>query len=140
MNDYEFDETAIVTSGDGVGVGKVFHFVQGKYSLHQRAYRIRVQQPTLLPKFVFYFMRNRFHEYMLKAAVRSSVASVRRPMLERFPLPIPTLDEQQRVVTILDSFEALVNDLSIGLPAEIRARREQYEYYRDRLLTFREAA
>ncbi|MCO5118231.1 MAG: restriction endonuclease subunit S [Burkholderiaceae bacterium] len=57
---------------------------------------------------------------------------------ERFPFP--PLEEQERIVSILDKFDALVNDLSSGLPAEIRARRQQYEHYRDRLLTFREAA
>ena len=57
-----------------------------------------------------------------------------------FRIPIPPLHDQERVVTILDKFDALVNDLSIGLPAELAARRKQYEYYRDRLLTFEEAA
>lgn len=51
-------------------------------------------------------------------------------------LPIPPLDEQHRIVALLDKFDALCNDLTSGLPAEIDARRRQYEYYRDRLLTF----
>ena len=55
-------------------------------------------------------------------------------------IPIPTLDEQIRIVKILDKFDALVNDLSIGLPAEIHARKKQYSYYRDKLLTFKQAA
>ncbi|MFH1097567.1 MAG: restriction endonuclease subunit S [Candidatus Desantisbacteria bacterium] len=49
---------------------------------------------------------------------------------------MPPLAEQQRIVTILDKFDALVNDISVGLPAELNARRKQYEYYRGRLLTF----
>jgi len=53
---------------------------------------------------------------------------------------LPTLSEQDRIVSILDNFDALVNDISVGLPAELAARRKQYEYYRDRLLTFKEAA
>lgn len=53
--------------------------------------------------------------------------------------PIPPLAEQARIVAILDKFDALVNDLSVGLPAELAARRKQYEHYRDRLLTFKEA-
>ncbi len=58
----------------------------------------------------------------------------------RYPIPIPPLEEQARIVAILDKFDALVNDLSSGLPAELTARRRQYQYYRDRLLEFREAA
>ena len=59
--------------------------------------------------------------------------------LKQLSIPIPSLEEQTRVAGILDKFDALVNDLSSGLPAEIAARRKQYEYYRDRLLTFKEA-
>ena len=58
--------------------------------------------------------------------------------LNRIPVPAPPFEEQARVVAILDKFDALVNDLSSGLPAELAARRKQYEYYRDRLLTFEE--
>lgn len=51
-------------------------------------------------------------------------------------LPVPPIEEQQRIVSILDRFDALCNDLTSGLPAEIEARQKQYEYYRDKLLTF----
>lgn len=54
-------------------------------------------------------------------------------------IPLPPLAEQERIVTILDRFDALCNDLTSGLPAEIEARKKQYEYYRDKLLTFKEA-
>ena len=53
--------------------------------------------------------------------------------------PIPPLAEQERIVAILDKFDALVNDLSQGIPTEIEARKKQYEYYRDRLLSFKNA-
>ena len=56
-----------------------------------------------------------------------------------YKIPLPPLEEQARIVAILDRFDALCNDLTQGLPAEIEARRKQYEYYRDRLLTFEEA-
>jgi type I restriction enzyme S subunit len=58
----------------------------------------------------------------------------------RLLIPVPPQDVQSRIVAILDKFDALVNDLSIGLPAEVAARRKLYEHYRDRLLTFEEAA
>ncbi|MCB8793996.1 restriction endonuclease subunit S, partial [Escherichia coli] len=53
-------------------------------------------------------------------------------------IPLPTFEEQRRVAAQLRAFDALANDLRIGLPAELAARRQQYEYYRNRLLTFRE--
>ena len=59
-------------------------------------------------------------------------------MLNNFPVPIPSLEEQHRIVSILDRFDALCNDLTSGLPAEIEARQKQYEYYRDKLLIFPE--
>lgn len=59
-------------------------------------------------------------------------------MLSKYKIPIPTLAEQGRIVAILDKFSAICNDLTSGLPAEIIARQKQYEYYRDKLLTFKE--
>ena len=56
--------------------------------------------------------------------------------MEKAKIPIPPIEEQERIVKILDQFDSLVNDISVGLPAEIKARREQYEYYRGKLLTF----
>ena len=60
--------------------------------------------------------------------------------LKKIKIPIPPLAEQERIVATLDKFDALVNDISDGLPAELNARRKQYEYYRDKLLTFEEYA
>ena len=137
-NDFEFDETAIITAGDGVGVGKVFHYVEGKYALHQRAYRIHINSPEVLPRYYFHYMRATFLSYIQKSMFQGSVASIRRPMLNAFPVPIPPLDVQQRLVNVLDNFELICSDLGIGLPAEIEARQKQYEYYRAVLLTFAE--
>lgn len=137
-NEYDFDETAIITSGDGVGVGKIFHFVSGKYALHQRAYRVHIISDNVLPKYFFYYFKNSFLTYISKASFHSSVTSIRRPMMINFPVPVPHLEVQQRIVGILDRFDVLCNDISSGLPAEIEARQKQYEYYRDKLLTFKE--
>ena len=137
-NEYEYDEIAVITAGDGVGVGKVFHYVEGKYALHQRAYRIHITAPFVLPKYFFYYMKQVFPNYITKTMYEGSVPSIRRPMLNAFSVAIPALEEQERIVSILDRFDALCNDLSIGLPAEIEARQKQYEYYRDKLLTFKE--
>lgn len=135
-NTYEYDETAIITSGDGVGVGKIFHYIEGKYALHQRAYRIHITDERIVPKFFYYYMKSVFLQYIEKNSFHSSVTSIRRPMLNQFPVPIPALEEQKRIVSILNRFDKFCNDISEGLPAEIAARQKQYEYYRDKLLTF----
>jgi len=91
-----------------------------------------------MAKYFFYYMKTTFYEYIQKNAVNSSVTSVRRPMMNNYTVPIPTLQEQQRIVDIFDRFDALCNDITTGLPAEIEARTKQYEYYRDKLLIFKE--
>lgn len=89
------------------------------------------------PKYISYlFQTELFFEYKKKAATGTKVVRVSGESMEKFKLPIPPLSEQQRIVSILDKFETLVNDLSKGLPAEIAAVQEQYEYYRNKLLTF----
>ena len=101
------------------------------------AFSVHPDTELLQPKFVYYFLQNRQdHIHSMKKG--SGVPHVRVREFESFSIPIPPLAEQARVVAILDKFDALVNDLSSGLPAEIAARRRQYEYYRDRLLTFKE--
>ena len=65
-----------------------------------------------------------------------NVASV--AVLKDIEIQIPSIDEQLRVVALLDRFDTLCNDITTGLPAEIEARKKQYEYYRDKLLTFKE--
>lgn len=135
-NNFDFDETAIITSGDGVGVGKIFHYVEGKYALHQRAYRIHITDEKVLPKFFYHYMSAKFYDYLKRVVFNSSVTSIRKQMLEKFPVPTPSLEEQERIVKILDRFDKLCNDLSEGLPAEIESRKQQYEFYRDKLLSF----
>jgi type I restriction enzyme S subunit len=68
----------------------------------------------------------------------SGFASVDMSKFKKHKIPIPPMDEQKRIVGILDRFDSLVNDISVGLPAEIAARRKQYKYYRNKLLTFNE--
>ena len=137
-NEYEFDEEAIITAGDGVGVGKVFHYVNGKYALHQRAYRIHPKDSELLGKYLYHYFVARFPGYIGKQMYQGSVPSIRRPMLNKFEVVIPPLEVQEKIAKILDNFDTICSDLNIGLPAEIEARQKQYEYYRDKLLTFAE--
>ena len=91
---------------------------------------------SLLVDFVFYYLFI-VDEFCKRHTNKSGFESVDMKALSKMPFPIPPLSVQRRIVSILDRFESLVNDISTGLPAEIAARRQQYEYYRDQLLSFR---
>ena len=84
----------------------------------------------------YYFQTQMFIGYKKRNASGTKVIRVHSDKLKKLSIPIPPLSEQNRIVEILDRFDALVNDISIGLPAEIEARRKQYEYYRGKLLNF----
>lgn len=78
-----------------------------------------------------------FFEHKKKHANGTKVIRISSENLKKYKIPIPSKEEQERIASILDKFDALVNDISQGLPAEITARRKQYEYYREKLLTFK---
>ena len=138
LNSYDYDETAIITAGDGVGVGKVFHFVNGKYALHQRAYRIHANTTKVEDKFLYYYFCTNFMKYIEKTMFKGSVPSIRRPMLNAFKIPVPPLEIQQKIVRLLDDFTAKTTKLQDNLNEELEACKKQYEFYRDKLLTFKE--
>ena len=75
---------------------------------------------------------------MAQRASNGTVQNLNADIVKSLELPVPSKDIQERIVSILDRFDTLCNDLTSGLPAEIEARRKQYEYYRDRILTFKE--
>ncbi len=96
---------------------------------------------TMNAEYVSYYLQTAaFHSQKSSHVARAKVKRLSAKGLAKIAIPVPPLEEQARIVSILDKFDALVNDLSSGLPAELAARRKQYEYYRDRLLTFKEAA
>lgn len=84
----------------------------------------------------FLFRSNNIRNEIKKTANGVTRYNISKKLFSQIEIPIPPLPEQRRIVAILDHFETLVNDLSVGLPAELEARRKQYEYYRDKLLTF----
>ena len=89
-------------------------------------------------RFLFYVLKNM--ESRLNDMKRGAgVPHISGEALQSIMIPVPSLEEQERIVSILDRFDALCNDITAGLPAEIEARQKQYEYYRDKLLTFKEA-
>lgn len=91
------------------------------------------------PKFLaYYFHTEDFYKQKKKLAHGTKVIEVTPDKLNDIIIPLPGIEEQKRIVSVLDRFDTLCNDLSSVLPAEIEARKKQYEYYRDRLLTFKE--
>lgn len=93
------------------------------------------------PKYMSYlFQTNSFFEQKKKCITGVKVMRINDVAMSKFKFGFPPLEEQERIVAILDKFDSLVNDISEGLPAELTARRQQYEYYRNKLLTFDEAA
>lgn len=90
------------------------------------------------PKYLaYYFQTSMFYKDKVKLAHGVKVIEVTPEKLNDIFIPLPSLQEQERIVSILDRFDSLCNDITQGIPAEIEARKKQYEYYRDKLLTFK---
>ena len=91
----------------------------------------------LLNKYIYYFLLTKY-DYLKKNVRKASIPRISRTMIEKLEIPIIPLKEQQQIIEVLDRFNNLCSDISEGLSAEIEARKKQYEYYRDRLLSFKE--
>lgn len=110
IDTYIYDTEGVVTAGDGVGTGKIFHRVRGKFGLHQRCYLMH----NLLGVNVDYFywiFSIRFYERVMSMTAKSSVDSVRREMIADMLLPIPPIEEQRRIASALTSIDNLIDSL-----------------------------
>lgn len=101
INTYSFDGEAVLTAGDGVGVGKVFHFVNEKFDFHQRVYCIHDFSEKLNSSFFFEYFRTYFIEQVNKYSAKGSVDSVRYDMIALMNIPLPTFEEQKQIAKIL---------------------------------------
>ena len=102
---------------------------------------LRADTRYILPRYLYFILNTRrFSLYVENNQEGAGYPSISLSKLYLFLIPIPPLELQEKIVAILDRFETLVNDLTQGLPAEIAAVREQYEYYRNKLLTFKQLA
>lgn len=133
----EGDTVTTPSRGQG-GIGYV-GYQKKTFWLGPLCYKLQsLDNDILINKYLFYVLQSK-NELLLGLKKEGGVPAVNKSDIIKLEIPVPPLEEQTRIVTILDKFDALVNDLSCGLPAEIAARRKQYAYYRDRLLTFKEA-
>lgn len=123
----------VVVARSGASAGFVSYWNEAVFITDGFGYE--ADEKLMLPKYLFYTLKNK--EKQLNAMKRGAgVPHVSGENLASILLSVPTLEQQKKIISILDRFETLCNDMTAGLPAEIEARQKQYEYYRDRLLSF----
>ena len=132
IDTYAYDRPTVLLPRKG-SISNVFYTDMPFWNVDTIFYTIIHNE--LLPKFFYYYMCN-YHIERLNTS-NAARPALTRTVLNNIPIPIPPLSTQRRIVSILDRFESLVNDISTGLPAEIATRHQQYEYYRDQLLSFK---
>lgn len=111
INSYSFDGEAVLTSGDGVGVGKIYHYIKGKFDYHQRVYNISNFDNRMLGKFFYYYFSNNFYRRVFRMSAKNSVDSVRMEMISKMNIPVPSLDEQSRIVEVLQTWDEYLEKL-----------------------------
>lgn len=112
-----------------------------EWNIKEGVYAITPNQDLIRPLYLLnWFHSSEAIRQLNSASEGGTVKSVSMKKMEKVVVPVPSLEEQDKLVELLEMFNAMTEDISQGLPAEIKARRKQYEYYRDKLLTFREKA
>jgi len=111
INSMTFDCEAVLTAGDGVGVGKVFHYHNGPFDFHQRVYMMNNFREVTGP-FLFHFLRENFHKVALEGGAKSTVDSLRRPVFTNFSVCVPPKAEQEAIVTEVEHEAAKFDALS----------------------------
>lgn len=130
-NNVEGDTTFIISAGAAGEIG----YKNIKFWAADDIYYFKTQQ-NLKNKFLYYYLLTQ--QLKISSQVRrASVPRLSKTSFEKMQIPLPPLEEQERIVAILDKFDTLTNSISEGLPYEIELRKKQYEYYRDKLLTFK---
>lgn len=132
------EETELVMIRYGASAaGKVFLNKSG--AIANNMFKINLNTNGINIKYLWHYLsQNSVYKLLNNTGGGSTMPAINFKMVSSLYIPIPPLKEQQRIVNILDKFDKLVNDISEGLPAEIELRRKQYEYYRNKLLSFEE--
>ena len=107
-NKYLYDEEAVITVGDGVGTGKVFHYVNGKYDLHQRCYRMYGFSDELDAKYFYHTFSLLFYKRVMAMTAKTSVDSVRLEMISDMEIPTPNIDEQLKIGQLFTNIDSLI--------------------------------
>lgn len=107
-NKYLYDEEAVLTVGDGVGTGKVFHYVNGKYDLHQRVYRM-FNFKDINAKYFYYLFSQKFYKRVISMTAKSSVDSVRLEMISKMEIEYPSINEQEVIANYFTSLDSQIS-------------------------------
>ena len=130
VNDYVYNKPTVLIPRKG-SLGNVFTPFWNVDTI----YYTEIDETKVIPKYIYYFIQN---QHLDKLNIAGGVPSMTQATLNKIDIDVPSIDEQRKIVSILDKFDKLVNDISLGIPAEIELRRQQYEYYRNKLLSFEE--
>lgn len=131
INSFSFDGEAVLTAGDGVGTGKVFHYINGPFDCHQRVYRISDFTDRMNGFYFFKYFSASFYDRIMSMTAKSSVDSVRREMIADMALPVPPIDEQKRIANAFKD----IDDLIASLDALIAKKRDIKQAAMQQLLT-----
>lgn len=134
VDQYSYNKPTVLIPRKGT-ITNIFYTEEPFWNV-DTIYYTDIDTDQISPKFFYYFMKT---VDLISLDTGSGRPSLTMEILNKIQVPVPSLEEQEHIVAILDKFDALVNDISSGLPAEITARRKQYEHYRNQLLTFKEA-
>jgi type I restriction enzyme S subunit len=121
---FEFDGPAVLTAGDGAGVGKVFHLVSGKFMAHQRVYVLH-DFGGILPAYFKAFFETFFRDVALDGSAKSTVDSVRRPMIADMPITVPPVEEQRTIIETLEDETSKIDALITKAQAFIDLAKER---------------
>ena len=135
IDTYAFDTEAIIVSGNGSQVGHI-NYYKGRFNAYQRTYILADCSDVITMEFLLAYLKAYLRAYIMQHSKKGSVPYITMPMLEGFSVPTPPLEDQIRIASILEKFDALTNSITEGLPGEIELRQKQYAYYRDLLLSF----
>ena len=133
VSDYAYDKPSVLIPRKG-SLNNLYYVEEPFWNVDTVFYT-EINTDRILPKYLYYLLQK---EHLETLNIAGGVPSLTQTVLNKVKLSIPSLDTQRKIVECLDNFEQICNDLNIGLPAEIEARKKQYEYYRDLLLTFAE--
>ncbi|WP_157148213.1 restriction endonuclease subunit S [Brachyspira pilosicoli] len=136
-NNYNCLGDTVTTPSRGQGGIGYIGYQKNNFWLGALCYQIRSNKDYILTKYIYYYLKNN-NELILKIKNSGGLPSVNRNDLIKINIKFPSLEYQKEIIDILDQFDTLCNDITRGLPAEIELRKKQYEYYRDKLLTFKE--